>query len=475
MRSIIGRSARNRASSSLVRGHRPGALKRPRKLADKIQGPEVDYQLHSIGWTAFQTLSLSVCAEVFKQPIQTFALTKDGGRDGAFVARGLKGEHGLVEGSVTIQCKHFGDPDGSLTYSSIKEEIEKARALLAAGLADNYVLISNGSVSGPQHAKISMAFREVGVKAVHIFDANWLTNAIKGSPELRRLVPRVYGLGDLGYILDGRATEQTKKVLLSIKHDLKTFVQTEAYYRSATALDQYGFCMLTGEPASGKSVIAATHAMAAFDSENMQAIKIRSAEDFIRHWNPNDPRQFFWVDDVFGATQYQRLYSDSWSAVFRELAAAIFQGAKVIFTSRDYIYGAAVRNIATGHFPLLRNANVIIDVKKVNPRERVQILYNHVKFGDQHADYRAAIKPFLLRAATSPLFVPETARRIGTSAFTKHLSITQAGVLDFIQRRGDYLIETIKTFDRPTLSALLAIFMNGSSLEVPLVCCAINN
>ena len=434
----------------------------------QVQGPQVDYQLHTIGWIAFQELSLTVCAEVFEQPIEAFNLTKDGGRDGAFVARGLTAKHGLIDGSVTLQCKHFSDSDASLTLGIVEDELEKAAILRARGLADNYILMSNGWVSGEQHARISTAFRAVGIQSVHVFDANWLTGEIRKSAHLRRLVPRVYGLGDLGYILDERATEQTRKVLLSIQHDLKTFVQTEAYYKSAKALEQYNFCMLTGEPASGKSVIAATLAMSAYDSDKMQTLKIKSADDFLLHWNPEDPRQFFWVDDVFGATQYQRGYSDEWSKVFKELGAALLQKAKVVFTSRDYIFGAAMRNIALSHFPLLRNANVVIDVKGIGPRERVQILYNHVKFGDQPKTFKTAIKPFLMAAATSDAFVPEVARRLGTELFTTSLQTAAEGVIHFVERRGEYLIETLQKLDRPTLNALLVIFMNGSAIEVPL-------
>jgi len=179
------------------------------------------------------------------------------------------------------------------------------------------------------------------------------------------LVPRVYGLGDLSQILDHRAYDQTKEILDSIGDELKKFVRTEAHRKAAHALMDKGFVLLLGEPASGKSMIAAVLAVGANDRWNCFPIKVTDAADFNRHWNPNDPRQFFWVDDAFGTTQYQPETTASWNRHFGALSAAIRKGAKVLFTSRDYIFRAARRDIKESAFPLLAESQVIIDVQSL--------------------------------------------------------------------------------------------------------------
>ena len=95
------------------------------------------------------------------------------------------------------------------------------------------------------------------------------------------LVPRVYGLGDLSQILDERAHSQAKEILSALGDDLAKFVITEAYQRSAKALVEHGFVLLLGEPACGKSTIAAAVAVGALDEWGCSTFKVRDADDFV--------------------------------------------------------------------------------------------------------------------------------------------------------------------------------------------------
>jgi hypothetical protein len=445
-------------------------------LVGDLQGENRDYRLYTLGWNGFQDLASIAISEVYGINVQDFNKTHDGGRDGAFLIAGVPARSDLVRGSGTIQCKHFSNADARLTLSSVSDELAKATTLKFMGLADNYILVSNARVSAGQHATICKTFRETaGVTTCAVLDRNWLTRQIAISPRLRRLVPRVYGLGDLKYVLDDRASAQTRQVLSAMKYELETMVQTKAYFDCLKSLQTHGFAMLVGEAASGKSTIAATLAMASLDEHKnaafqlpMDAYKIRTPQDFIDRFDPDNPRQFFWVDDAFGANSFQRSLTEAWSRSFKELQAAIKGGAKIIFTSRDYVFGSARANLLVEAFPLLRTAEVIIFLRDILPRERVQILYNHIKFGDQPRSFKTKIKPFLLKAARSPLFVPEVAKRLGNTAFTDSVTLTQDGVLDFVRRRGDYLIETILKMDDDLRRALYVLFMLGGRIQCPI-------
>ncbi|HEV2737730.1 MAG TPA: hypothetical protein VGU66_04030 [Candidatus Elarobacter sp.] len=442
----------------------------------ELQGPNRDYHLHTLGWNGFQDLASIVVSEVYGINVQTFNKTRDAGQDGAFLIAAVPTRLDLIQGSGIIQCKHFGDSDASLTLSSVSDELVKASRLTLKGLADNYVLVTNGRVSASQRAIICDKFRgTAGIKNCVILDGNWLTKEIALSSRLRRIVPRVYGLGDLRYVIDDRASAQTRQVLVAMKYELATMVQTKAYFDCLRALQQYGFAMLVGEAASGKSTIAATLAMASLDEHNglnceepMEAYKIRTPKDFAERFDPENPGQFFWVDDAFGSNSFQRGLTEEWSRYFKELQAAIKGGGKIIFTSRDYVFGSARANLLIDAFPLLRTAEVIIYLRDISQRERVQILYNHIKFGDQPKPYKRQLKPFLLKAALSPHFVPEVAKRLGNPEYTKDVAMTQEGVLDFVRRRGDYLIETIQKMDDDLKRALYVMFMLGGRIPSPL-------
>jgi len=116
-------------------------------------------------------------------------------------------------------------------------------------------------------------------------------------------VPRVYGLGDLSQIMDDRAYAQGKEILSALGNELAKFVITDPFRRSARALIDHGFVLLLGQAASGKSTIAAALSVGALDNWKCSTLKVRDADEFVRHSNPHEPHQFFWVDDAFGATQ----------------------------------------------------------------------------------------------------------------------------------------------------------------------------
>src|SRR3954471_13194513 len=88
-----------------------------------------NYELHSLGWKAFQQLCVSVAAEVWGQTVQGFFDSHDGGRDGAFYGTWISSERQMFDGSFTVQCKFSQKPERSLNLTSVAEELGKATRL----------------------------------------------------------------------------------------------------------------------------------------------------------------------------------------------------------------------------------------------------------------------------------------------------------------------------------------------------------
>ena len=152
------------------------------------------------------------------------------------------------------------------------------------------------------------------------------------------MVPRVYGIGDLSQILDDRAYTQARFILSAMGDDLG-FVPTAAHRQAVESVTTHGFVLLLGDPASGKSTIAAILALGALDEGSSGAIRITSP-DQLERWNPSE-KQFLWVDDAFGPNQYDPNKVDGWNAQLPLLRAAVKKGASIVFTSRNYIWEAA--------------------------------------------------------------------------------------------------------------------------------------
>lgn len=432
------------------------------------QASEINYDLHSLGWKAFQNLCSTIVSEVWGQTVQTFFDSQDGGRDGAFNGEWSDNESKTYSGTFTIQCKHTTKANSLIKLPDLADELKKAKRLAKRGLADNYFLFTNAKLTGLNDENIRSEFEKVPeIKNCIVYGGERISQTIRESRRLRMLVPRVYGLGDLSQILDERAYGQAREILSSLGDDLNKFIITDAYRQSAKALVEHGFVLLLGEPMCGKSTIAAALSMGALDKWGCSTIKVRDADDFVKHFNPEE-KQLFWVDDAFGPTQIDFVSALNWSKTFPHVNAAIHKGAKIIFTSRDYVYKSARKYLKESALPVINESQVVIHVENLTKDEREQILYNHIRLGNQGNNYKKEIKPHLEKLASHEKFSPEIARRLGNPLFTKNLTLSEYSLSNFVSNPLDMLCEVIDTIDDPSRSALALVFMRGGNLPSPL-------
>uniref|UniRef100_UPI003100B394 nSTAND3 domain-containing NTPase n=1 Tax=Neorhizobium sp. EC2-8 TaxID=3129230 RepID=UPI003100B394 len=425
--------------------------------------PHPSYELHTLGWKAFQDLCVAVAAECLGRPVQMFLPSKDGGRDGAFVGTWRSGSE---TGSSTIQCKFTSLPHEHLSFPMLQDEIEKVRNLVSQGLARDYIILTNHPVSGIAEAEIKAQFEKAGVERCSVFGKDWIVAEIVKSSRLRMLVPRLYGLGDLSQILDARAYEQAGMILSAMGDDLKKLVVTDAHKRSVEAISKHNLVLLLGAPAAGKSTIGASLAVGAADIWKSLTLRATSPEYMEQHLNPHE-QQFIWVDDAWGSTQYQRDRTESWNRVLPLIQAAIKRGTRFLLTSRDYIWEAAKRDLKVHSLPLLTHSQVVINVQGYQEAEKAQILYNHIRMGDQPAAFRASIKEHLPSMASRADFLPETARRLGSQFLAGNLRTDKASIEKFFASPEGFLVDTISGLATDCLAALAVIYLSGGVTASP--------
>ena len=425
------------------------------------------YDLHLLGWFSFQELCNSIAREILGQTAMSFLESADGGRDGSFSGKWNDNGKESLEGEFVIQCKFKTKRNENLKFADVADEIEKAKRLVVDGLCDIYILMTNSGVSGPMAEKIQTALKEVGVKYVLIYGSTWINSQIKENAHLRRLVPRVYGLGDLSEILDDRAYEQGAALLEYLKDELSKVVITSSFKNAADAIEKHGFVLLIGEPAAGKTTIASLLAVGSLDQWKAPTMKLETAEQVVHHWNPENPQQFFWIDDAFGVTQHESTLTSRWNQAMPKIVTMLSQGAKIVMTSRDYIFSEAKKELKKGAFPLLHESQVVIDVHKLTLQEKRQILYNHLKMGKQTAAFKTEIKQHLEFVAKHERFIPEMARRLADPFFTKNLHLSEYYLENFIVKQESFLLELISELDQNHQAALALIYMNGDKLQSP--------
>ncbi len=429
----------------------------------------IKYDLHLLGWHGFQQLCLTICREILGQSVEMFLDSNDAGKDGAFSGTWKQKDGESLRGKFVIQCKFTNRENTNLRIKDLQDEFVKIERLVKSGHCDSYILITNAGVTGKFDEKFKDKLAELAVKTSRVFGKTWIFAQIHESKRLRMLVPRVYGLGDLSQILDQRAYKQAKQLLSSMKDDLSKIVITSAYHKAAKALSDHGYVLIIGEPAAGKTTIASLLAMAAVDQWKLFTMKLDTSELVIKHWNADDPNQFFWIDDAFGVTQYESNLVKNWNHVLVQVKAMLKQGIKIVMTSRDYIYKRARNDLKDGTFPLFNESQVVIDLHALTLPEKEQILYNHLKLGRQTKSFITEIKPFLTDIAAHQRFIPETARRLADPAFTKKLSFWRYSIFEFVDKQESLLEEVIRGLDKHSKAALALIYMNSGQLTSPII------
>jgi hypothetical protein len=432
------------------------------------QAANVSFELHTLGWEAFQNLCGHVTREILGQTATVFSPTNDAGQDGAYQGEWNKSKNETFEGRFVIQCKFTARRDEHLSLGDLKDELAKAEKLSRSNLAQTYLLMTNAKISGDADKTIREAFQNIkGLNHFDIFGSEWLTQQILESKRLRAFVPRIYGLGDLTQILDERVYRQADEILHTWKDNLAKFVPTDAHNKSVKALLGEGFVLLLGDPMAGKSTIAASLALAAADQWQCVPVFVTKPDDFKSHWNPDEPKQFFWVDDVFGQTQFDSSLVEGWNRLFPLLNAALRKGTKILFTSRTYIFNAAQRELKESAFPQIKNSQVTIHVENLTLDEKERILYNHLRLGSQPPEFRRSIKQFLPAIASNEKFFPEVAKRLGDPFFTKNLILHEDYLKRFVEEPKEFLCEIINQLNRKCFAALSLLFMRAGRIAIP--------
>ena len=206
-------------------------------------------------------------------------------------------------------------------------------------------------------------------------------------------------------------------------------------------------------------MLAAILATTAIDCENHQCLKCDGPLELTSRWNPHEKNRLYWVDDAFGPNQLRTDYVDCWINAMPKLKAAIELGNRFILTSRTHIWHGAKPKLGTRNLPMLEDNRAIVDLGSLSPEEREQIIYNHLKAGNQPAAWKRRIKPHLPSLAENPRLLPEIARRLGDRTFTSALMSFPDDLIEFVAEPAEFLIQTIRELDDPHQAAMTLVFL----------------
>ena len=125
------------------------------------------YRLYELNDEEFELLVIQICIQVLGTGTFSFAVGKDGGRDGRFegTAQSYPSTSAPLAGKFVIQAKHTRDGSASCSDSDfsqiMKEEILRIKKLVENGELNHYLLFTNRRLTGIKDEKARKLLEKV--------------------------------------------------------------------------------------------------------------------------------------------------------------------------------------------------------------------------------------------------------------------------------------------------------------------------
>lgn len=238
-----------------------------------------------------------------------------------------------------------------------------------------------------------------------------LSAAIDREPRLRRRVPSVLGVRDLGELVRTDVVASSTGDIAAARQLARVFVPTRAYERALDTLERHRFAVLTGPPEMGKTAIARMIALALL-TEAWEFHECVRPDELWTQFSPGRA-QVFVADDAFGSTEYRPEAAERWALELDRVLHAMDERHWLIWTSRPAPLKAALRRVHREHgverWPQPAEVHVAADALDVE--EKALILFRHTSAAGVEASTMQIVRRHGWRIVSHAHFTPERIRR----------------------------------------------------------------
>jgi hypothetical protein len=277
-----------------------------------------------------------------------------------------------------------------------------------------------------------------------------LSALIDARADLRRRLPSLLGLRDLGPLLDAGAVGRGSLDVDGACELARVFVPTRAYAQAREVLDRHRFVVLTGPPEVGKTAIARMIGLAQATC-GWEVHECTRPEEL---WGAfaRDRAQLFVADDAFGSTEYRPDAAERWARELDRVLHALDDTHRLIWTSRPAPLRAGLRRVhrerGGERFPA--PGEVHVDAAQLDLDEKVSILFRHAKASGRVPALIRELGPDIV---AHPHFTPERVRRFVSVRLPALLARNDL-TLELVQEAAEAELATPTTAMAASLDAL---------------------
>jgi hypothetical protein len=191
------------------------------------------YRLYELHDEEFERLVIQICIKVLGTGTFSFALGKDGGRDGRFTgtAQNYPSRKSPLTGKFIIQAKHTRNASASCSDRDftkiLADEMPRIKLLIKAGDLDHYLLFTNRKLTGVKDQKVRKKLGAIPkLKTADILGTETVTSYLLGNGRIWT---------DLGFNRDDAPFRVNPTDLAAVIHSFHSVAQNDqTTFRSAT-------------------------------------------------------------------------------------------------------------------------------------------------------------------------------------------------------------------------------------------------
>ena len=290
-----------------------------------------------------------------------------------------------------VQCKQFASSGYSKLLSHLKAtEIPKIQKLKPR----RYLLVTSVPMTPHRKKELLAILAPYCRAASDIYGKEDLNNLLGRHEEVERRHHKLWLSSEsvLRRVLQNRSFVQSELEREMMLRRVSLYVQTPAYDEALGILNQHHYCVISGIPGIGKTMLANMLALTYIETGYDLIVARSSVDEALDRYSAQDP-QIIYYDDFLGRTSLgDRLGKNEDQSLHRLISATHrARNKRLILTTREYILAQGREQYELLNRAEIDVAKCILALDGYTNDARARILYNHVYFSGMASGYVESI------------------------------------------------------------------------------------
>lgn len=339
------------------------------------------YTFDSLSSFEFEHLSRDLLQEELGITLESFAAGPDQGMDARWVGTGSEGKERVI-----VQCKHYARSGFGKLIDVLKAERKKIERLKPT----RYILTTSVPLTPPRKDSILGALAPYCNGTGDVYGPEGLNNLLGKHEQIERRHYKLWLTSStaLAKLSAAPTLLDSEAAVARMRERLKRYVQNDSFPRALELLEQYRFCLITGNPGVGKTTLAEALLVRHIDM-GYQGVRVTNRLSELKGVTDPGQRQIFYYDDFLGKTGLDKTEHNEDDRLVEFLEQVSDNSNwRFILTTRNYILNAALaRSESLAHFPFKPGMCAVLQEDYTRPI-KARILYNHTYFSDLPAPFK---------------------------------------------------------------------------------------